>query len=141
MIRELQKRDLAALARLYEQFWNEQSDLQKMEEAFDCITDAGTHVLLCAEEGGKMIGSVMGVVCAELYGDCRPFMVIENMIVDTTSRRSGAGRRLLQALEELARARKCTQMILVTEKDRLDACAFYEACGFQKNTTGYKKKV
>lgn len=141
IIRTLKKEDLSALAGLYQQFWNEQSDLVKMEAAFDRITTADSHILLCAEDEGKLTGSVMGVVCAELYGDCRPFVVIENMIVDAGSRRSGVGKALLAALELHAKVRNCTQMILVTEKDRMDACAFYEAYGFQKNTTGYKKKL
>ena len=53
----------------------------------------------------------------------------------------GVGRSLLLCLEQMARERACTQIILVTEKNRLDACAFYEACGFQQENTGYKKKL
>ena len=140
-IRELQLSDLPALAGLYQQFWNEQSDITRMEEAFRKISHAGTHIVLCAEDEEMLIGSVMGVVCPELYGDCRPFLVIENMIVDRNVRRQGVGYALLQELEIRAKARQCTQMILVTEKNRLDACSFYEAYGFQKHTTGYKKKL
>jgi len=141
LIRELTKEDLPALAGLYRQFWNESSDLDKMATAFQKIQLERNHILLCAEEGNVLLGSVMGVVCAELYGDCRPFLVIENMIVNRSARRKGVGRALLSTLEQQARLRDCTQMILVTEKDRLDACAFYEAYGFQINTTGYKKKL
>ena len=141
LIRELTKEDLPALAGLYRQFWNESSDLDKMATAFQKIQLERNHILLCAEEGNVLLGSVMGVVCAELYGDCRPFLVIENMIVNRSARRKGVGRALLSTLEQQARLRDCTQMILVTEKDRLDACAFYESYGFQINTTGYKKKL
>lgn len=77
----------------------------------------------------------------EHYGDFRSFVVIENMIVDAGSRRSGVGKALLAALELHAKVRNCTQMILVTEKDWMDARSFYETYGFQKNTTGYKKKL
>jgi len=140
-IRDLQKEDLPQLAGLYAQFWNEQSDVSKMSVAFDNIVAANTHILLCAEENGRLLGSVMGVICAELYGDCRPFLVIENMIIDKTERRKGIGRLLLETLETRAKVRNCTQMILVTEKNRTDACAFYESFGFQRDTTGYKKKV
>ncbi len=141
IIRELTKEDIPALADLYRQFWSESCDLQKMTVSFEQIHAAGNHILLCAQEDDKLLGSVMGVVCQELYGDCRPFLVIENMIVDSLARRKGVGKALLTALEQQAKARNCTQMILVTEKDRLDACAFYEYYGFQKNTTGYKKKI
>ena len=140
-VRLLQKHDLPALAMLYRQFWNEDSDLCKMEQQFDVLKKVGSHIVLVCEKDGAIIGSVMGVVCPEFYGDCDPFLVVENMIVDRTCRRSGVGKVLLSKLEELAKERNCTQMILVTEKNRLDACGFYEAYGFQTNTTGYKKKL
>ena len=83
----------------------------------------------------------MGIVCKELYGDCNPFLVVENMIVDKSSRHKGIGTLLLHELERLAKERYCTQMILVTENDRIDACNFYEKYGFSKNNKGYKKKL
>ncbi len=49
----------------------------------------GRHILLAAEDGGRLVGSVMGVVCEELYGDGRPFLVVENLIVDKEQRRKG----------------------------------------------------
>ena len=141
MIRQLEKRDLSRLANLYYQFWGDHSDVAEMENQFDMMQTENTHIILVCEINNTIVGSVMGVVCRELYGDCRPFMVVENMIVDKAHRRNGIGRQLLCALETAAKERHCTQMILVTEKDRADACAFYEAYGFSKNTTGYKKKV
>jgi len=140
-IRDLQKGDLAKLAFLYEQFWNDQSDVPKMERQFDLVNDDKSYIFLAAEQDGTIVGSVMGVVCKELYGDCRPFLVVEDMIVDGPFRRSGVGSMLLSELEARAKARDCTQMILVTETDRVDACNFYEKYGFQKNNKGYKKKI
>ena len=64
----------------------------------------GRHILLAAEDGGRLVGSVMGVVCEELYGDGRPFLVVENLIVDKEQRRKGAG-RMLRELEKAAEAR------------------------------------
>ena len=141
IIRELNSIDLPKLADLYEQFWGDKSDVPKMELQLEFIKREKMHIILVCEEQGQVVGSVMGIVCRELYGDCRPFMVVENMIVDKTYRRSGIGQALLQELERMAKERNCTQMILVTEKDREDACGFYEAYGFSKNTTGYKKKL
>lgn len=83
----------------------------------------------------------MGIVCRELYGDCRPFLVVENMIINKQHQRKGIGHLLLLELEKYAKIQNCTQMILVTEKDRLDACGFYEKYGFSKNNKGYKKKI
>ena len=140
-IRTLEKSDMKRLADLYRQFWDEQSDVEKMEAQFDAIQRENSHLLLGAEAEGRLIGSVMGVICKELYGDCRPFLVIENMIVENDGRRKGIGSALLSELEKRARERQCTQMILVTEIERQDACGFYESFGFQKNNKGYKKKL
>jgi len=142
IVREMAVEDMTALAALYEQFWGEESDVREMMRRFEEIQAAGTHILLCAEADGRMIGSVMGVVCAELYGGCQPFLVVENMIVDQTRRRAGVGRVLLAELERRAKRRGCTQAILVTELDRTGARRFYEANGYPAGkNTGYKKKL
>jgi len=139
-IRMLELRDLPALARLYYQFWGEKSCLGAMERKFAELSKNEAYILLCAEEDGQLVGSVMGVACEELYGDCRPFMVLENMIVDQTRRRTGAGRLLLEELERRAIAQGCSQIILVTEADRAEACAFYERMGFHPaRNRGFKK--
>nr|WP_243764912.1 GNAT family N-acetyltransferase [Eubacterium callanderi] len=54
---------------------------------------------------------------------------------------SGIGKALLGALEKQAKERRCTQIILVTEENRKDACRFYEANGYQEDNAGYKKKL
>jgi len=140
-IRSLEARDLHALAELYYQFWNEESDVQKMEAKFAELQNNSAYILLCAVENDELVGSVMGIVCEELYGKCESFLVLENMIIDRRCRRKGVGTFLLAELERRARARGCTQIILVTETDRKDACRFYEAMGFHPNANkGYKKK-
>lgn len=139
-IRTLEKSDLENLAYLYEQFWGEKSDISKMICQFDIIERENNHIFLVAEKDGLLIGSVMGVVCKELYGDCSPFLVVENMIVDKPFRENGIGTKLLSELESTAKKLHCSQMILITEADRHDACNFYEKYGFEKNKKGYKKK-
>lgn len=142
IIRNICKNDLPQLARLYEQFWGDKSYPELMARQLEELERRDTHILLVAVEDDDLLGSVMGIVCEELYGDCRPFLVVENMIVDKACRRAGVGRALLAELENRAKARGCTQMILVTEKSRQDACGFYESVGFEPDKhTGYKKKL
>lgn len=112
-----------------------------MEEELAHMNRENTHIVLAAIENGQLAGAVMGIVCRELYGQCRPFLLVENMVVDAGCRRQGVGTRLLFALEKEAESRGCAQMLLVTEAERQDACAFYENYGFQKNNKGYKKKI
>ena len=140
-IRSMKKEDLPALAELYRQFWNEPSDLLSIERQFRRISQNSSYILLSAVLCGCLVGSVMGILCEDLYGDGQPFLVVENMIVDRESRRAGIGSALLHRLEVLAREQGCTQILLVTEKFRQDACGFYEANGFSQSHAGYKKKL
>ena len=140
-IRDIKENDLLQISKLYYQFWGEVSDVNKMKEQLQHIKAEDNYIILVCDDDGEIIGSVMGVICRELYGDCRPFLVVENMIVDKERQHQSIGTQLLTELEIKAKERNCTQMILVTEKDRKDACAFYEKFGFSQNTTGYKKKL
>lgn len=141
IIREMTKDDIPQLAELYKQFWNEESCIDTMYIKFQKFTENGSHILLSAVESEQLIGSVMGVICEELYGDCKPFLVLENMIVDKKHRNKGVGTALIAELERRI-AEKCTQIILVTENNRIDACNFYESVGFRPDTyKGFKKKL
>jgi Sortase and related acyltransferases len=141
LIREMIPEDIPRLAEIYRQFWNTPSNIAKMETTFRALQERDTHLFLSAVENDELVGTVMGIVCDELYGECRPFLLIENLIVDQKHRRKGVARRLLTELENRARDCGCWQMILVTEADREDACAFYNANGFQLNNAGFKKKL
>ena len=72
-IRKMQFSDIPELARLYYQFWREASDVEAMKRQFRRLEKTDTHILLCAEDDSRLIGSVMGIICEELYGDCHPF--------------------------------------------------------------------
>jgi len=141
-IRALTVDDMESLSRLYYQFWNESSDVRKMKASFHAMQSDGAYILLGAEEEGELIGSVMGVVCRELYGDCSPFLVLEDMIVDRQCRNRGVGKLLFGELKKQAISKGCTQIILVTDSSRTDAQRFYESVGFHPTANkGYKKKL
>jgi predicted N-acetyltransferase YhbS len=93
-IRKLINNDLPQLALLYKTFWNEDSDIQKMERIFEKLENNDTYIFLCAVENNKICGSIMGIICYELYGNCEPFLVVEDMIVDINYRRKGIGKKL-----------------------------------------------
>ena len=142
VIRSLVIDDMEPLAALYHQFWGEESDTQAMRRTFSALAQNEDYILLGAALDEVLVGSVMGVVCHELYGDCKPFLVLENMVVDQACRGKGIGKLLFAALEQQAAEKSCTQVILVTETQRAEACAFYESLGFHPTANrGYKKKI
>jgi len=141
-IRKLIYNDLTQLALLYKNFLNEDSDMQEMEKTFEKLKDNDSYIFLCAIENSIICGSIMGIICYELYGNCEPFLVVKDMIVDISYRRKGIGKKLFMELERLAKEKNCRQIILVTETDRKDACNFYESVGFDPiKSKGYKKKI
>jgi len=113
-----------------------------MKNKFNQLQSSDFYILLCAEESNALLGSVMGIICEDLYGDCMPFLVVENMIIDSAYRKRRIGKALFAELEERAKNKGCTQIILVTETERKDACGFYESIGFHPTVNkGYKKKI
>lgn len=142
IIREMIIDDIPQLAQLYKQFWDQESCIETMYKKFKKFHENVFHILLCAVENNLLIGSVMGVICGELYGECQPFIVLENMIVDKKYRNKGVGKALISELENKAAKKNCTQIILVTEANRIDACEFYKSVGYNPDThKGFKKKL
>lgn len=142
IIRGLRDDDLPVLAELYRQFWGEGSSLEKMRAAFQRLAADPDYLFLGAEQEGRLVGSVMGIVCEELYGDCKPFMVVEDMIVDHHHRRLGVGSLLMRELERLAVERDCQYIIFVTEAERTEAHRFYESLGYKPEAyRGFKKRL
>lgn len=141
-IRRMLIEDLPQLAKLYKQFWNENSDTERMRLQFEKMRENDAVILLSAVDNNVLIGSVMGIICEELYGACKPFLVLENLIVDKRHRKKSVGKSLFLEIERIAKEKYCEQIILVTESNRVDACSFYEAVGFSPETNkGYKKKI
>jgi ribosomal protein S18 acetylase RimI-like enzyme len=141
-IRALKETDLEALARLYEQFWGETSSLEKMQETFRRLKENPDYIFLVAEHKGHIAGSLMGIICEELYGDCRPFLVIEDVIVDRNFRHRGIGSALVRTIENCAISRNCNYIIFVSEAERTDAPPFYQSLGYSPDAYGgFKKRL
>jgi GNAT superfamily N-acetyltransferase len=142
IIRDMIADDIPQLEKLYRQFWGEESYIETMKKQFDKLHKNDTYIFLNALEKNYLIGSVMGVVCEELYGNCKPFLVVENMIVDKNHRNKGVGKALLSKIENIAAMRNCSQVIFVTERNRDDALKFYESAGYcSQSHVGFKKKL
>jgi ribosomal protein S18 acetylase RimI-like enzyme len=139
---ELTENDLAGLAELYKEFWNEDSSLEKMRPLFHKVGNDPNYIFLVVKDDGILAGSVMGVICENLYGECKPFMVVEDVVVSKDLRPRGIGTILMRELEKIAVERNCRQTIFVTESNRTDAIAFYQSLGYEADRyTGFKKKL
>ena len=141
-ITKLTENDLPDLASLYKQFWGEESSVEKMKSTFTKLEQNPDYIFLVAHLDDRLAGSVMGIVCHELYGECKPFMVIEDVIVDKNARRQGVGSTLMRAIEKQASDHGCAYIIFVTESNRKEAHQFYESLGYNPNGyRGFKKRI
>lgn len=141
-IRHINKSDLKDIATLYTLFWNDKANLTKMEQTFSILSQNPNYIFLGAEDNGKIIGTIQGVVCDELYGECIPFLVMENFVVAEDYRGKGIGRQLLNEPERIGKEKQCSQIIFITETARKETVRFYEKVGFDAAShKGFKKSL
>jgi GNAT superfamily N-acetyltransferase len=112
----LTEQDLPDLARLYKQFRGEESSPADMSITFHSLESDTNYFLLGVREEGRLVGSVMGILCRELYGRCR--------------RCRRVGSKLMEAVEQEALRFDCSYIMLVTDANRTDALGFYEHLGY-----------
>ncbi len=141
-IREIKEHDLDSIIKLYQEFWGDISNFKKMQNLYKTLIMKPDYIILCAEIDNKVVGTAMGVICYELYGDCRPFMVMENLVTDKNYRKRGIAKSLLTELEIRAKNKDCSQIQFITDKNRYDAVSFYTSMGFNPEThIGFKKSL
>jgi len=85
IVREMLAGDIESLALLYNEFWGEASNRTRMSAKFEELSNNPTYIILSAVDGKRVAGSIMGIVCEELYGECEPFLVMEDFVVSAHS--------------------------------------------------------
>jgi ribosomal protein S18 acetylase RimI-like enzyme len=141
-IAPIREKDLESLAGLYQQLFPNRPDYDKMKETLLHLDKDPNHIILGAREDGQLVGSLVGVVCGILFGKCKPFMVVEDVVIDNNLRRAGIGKGLMTELERFAVSRECSYIILLTDSDRPEAHRFYESLGYQSDPyRGFKKSL
>ena len=113
-----------------------------MTETFSKIKNDPNHVVLVAKAENKVVGSVLGVICYELIGNCTPFMVLEDVAVLSAFRRNGIARLLMMQIEEQAKLKGCNMILFVSSIHREGAHKLYESLGYGTDkVNGYRKRL
>ena len=96
--------------------------------------------LVVAELEGEIAG--FGVLHVQsLVERDEPGVEVAGLVIGERFRRHGLGERLMEALEDEARARGGKTMVLNTAHPRADAHAFYEALGYEHTGRRYAKDL
>jgi GNAT superfamily N-acetyltransferase len=139
-INRIESEDLPGLTLLYNELAVESSLLSNIQSNFEKISTNDCYFLLGAKVENQLCGSLMGVLCYDLVGECRPFLVIENVIVAKDFRKMGIGKALIGNIENIARKHNCYYSILISSDHRKEAHTFYDSLGYgDTKVRGFKK--
>ncbi|MFI9811340.1 GNAT family N-acetyltransferase [Saccharothrix variisporea] len=102
------------------------------------VAQEGRRVFL-AEAGAHLVGSIDTIVVPNLTRGAQPFMLVENMVVESAARRRGVGSALLDTAFSWARECGCYKVQLLSNAKREEAHSFYEGHGFAQSARGYRR--
>ncbi len=140
LIRKVKEEDLKDLQRVFLYLCDQEGSLEKMQEAFKYIDSNQDYYLLGAEVDGKIVGTVMGIVCRDMVGTYTAFMTVENVVVLEAYRGRGIGRSLFETMEQVAIERNCAYIYLVSGDTRNIAHKMYHKLGYRSdNVVGFRK--
>lgn len=142
LIRDMEEKDLDDVAILYESLIGQKSNRKNMAEKFLLMSNNDNYILIVAEENGKIVGTVMGIICLTMVSNFNSFLVIEALIVDKEYRGRGISKQMLLELEDRAKGLGCSYIILVSGKQRKEAHKLYEALGYgEDEAKGFRKLI
>lgn len=131
-IRLAEKGDIPALARAMasayaEAPWNERWTQARAERRVSAILGNYQALGLVAEEGGEIVGGLLGHV--DPYAE-EDFFFVSELFVVPDRKRKGVGRRLLAELEPALEARGVRVVQLISIDDN---APFYRKCGLARD--------
>jgi GNAT superfamily N-acetyltransferase len=88
--------------------------------------------------GGTVVGTADMVVVENLTHGGRPWVIVENVVVDEAHRGEGVGKALMAEVVDEARRRDCFKVQLLSLEHRLGAHAFYRSLGFGTMAQGFR---
>jgi GNAT superfamily N-acetyltransferase len=109
-----------------------EDQLAEINEALFSTTPAGSALL--AWDGDMLVGLASYSFLWPAAGLTRS-LYLKELYVAETHRRSGIGKRLMEALHDVARAHHCSRVEWTTDAPNLDAQRFYEELGVKPETS------
>ena len=145
MIRRATIEDLSQLAQLfdtYRQFYEQEPDIALANTFIaDCINKQGSVIFVAAKNETNGVQKQLIEFC-QIYPSFCSIMaakigVLYDLFVDTTARKTGAGRALMLAAHNYAANNGMARLDLSTAKNNLKAQALYESLGWARDDVFY----
>jgi N-acetylglutamate synthase-like GNAT family acetyltransferase len=139
LVRQARPEDRAAVQRLYEQLCPGEP-VRVLASRIEQILEDPNQYLLVHETDGQIDGTVFVSFCPDPMFGTLPFGVVENLCVLEENRGGGIGRRLMVAVEELAREMRSTKLMLLSMRSREKAHRLFRSLGYSGDAAlGFKK--
>jgi len=123
---------LVPLFDAYRQFYGKAADLPLARRFLAERLAQGESVVFLAERDRTACGfTLLYPMFSSL--SCRPIWILSDLYVDPTARRTGLGRRLMEAAHAFARAGGAAAVELDTAHTNTQAQALYEALGYRRD--------
>ena len=135
LIRPATLADALAIAQLCEPLGYPTDLKDLLPRLEDILAKPDEMVFLAAEPNGQVIGWVHAARVTHL--ESAPFAEIGGIVVDPLSRRNGAGRHLMAAVEAWARECGLREVRLRSNVTREEAHVFYRMSGYQQIKAQY----
>ncbi len=133
VIRRAFAEDATVIQSLYRELVDD-SQVRVLPAQIAALAESPASFLLVAETDGAVCATALLAFCADVMYQFQPFGVVENIVVARSMRGRGIGRQLLAHVEQLAIARDCTKLMLLSSAHRNEAHAFFRGCGFASDT-------
>lgn len=135
-IRPLREDDLSEWFRLRSLLWDETPADDHQAEMMDIIEHTDSQFVTVADVGGGRLAGFLEASIRPFVDDCSSENVgyLEGWYVEPDFRRSGIGRNLVDAAEEWARARGCTEMASDAELGNLISIAAHTDLGYEETS-------
>ena len=133
-IRLAERKDYGQLTGLLRQLNPSDPEVTEVElKVFQEIIDSKYLDLIVAEDKGVLMGSCYLNVIPNITRGGRPYAVIENVITDSTHRKRGIGKALIDRAIEMAWQHNCYKVMLMSGRKQEAVDAFYKQCGFDSD--------
>ncbi len=124
---------VAALFDAYRQFYEQPADLALATRFIRERMHNSESVILLAEDEANDIAGFCQLYPTFCSVEAQPIYTLYDLFVAPPHRKSGAGRLLLLAAEELAKARGMARMDLTTARTNLPAQSLYTSLGWVRD--------
>ena len=139
-INENNYKELYELNELIGQLVEPVYDIERLKEIVQKYNHREDAFLLVAEDKscGKICGSLLGIIFDDYCGQCKPLMILENVIVHKDYQHRGIGKSMFDKIEKWGKSRNVNYALLCSDMERNGAHQFYRAIGC-KEVKGFKK--